>query len=69
MQKGKGKQKAVSSKIQLIREEAVDEIIELSLIPSTWAVPRIPTAYCVDLSHAFDLLKVRNQTLTIDRYL
>ncbi|KAJ7804925.1 hypothetical protein B0H14DRAFT_2611872 [Mycena olivaceomarginata] len=65
----KGKQKAASSKIQLTREEAVDEIIELSSIPSTWAVPRIPTAYRVDLSHALDLLKVGNRTLKIDRYL
>ncbi|KAJ7835323.1 hypothetical protein B0H14DRAFT_2590316 [Mycena olivaceomarginata] len=65
----KGKQKVASSKIQLTREEAVDEIIELSSIPSTWVVPRIPTAYRVDLSHALDLLKVGNRTLKIDRYL
>ncbi|KAJ7672715.1 hypothetical protein B0H14DRAFT_2424164, partial [Mycena olivaceomarginata] len=47
----------------------VDEIIQISPIPSTWTVPRIPAAYLVNLSNAFDSLKVGNRTLTIDRFI
>ncbi|KAJ7331521.1 hypothetical protein DFH08DRAFT_814832 [Mycena albidolilacea] len=64
-----GKEKAATSKIQLTRQEAVDEIIQISMIPSTWTVPRIPAAYLVDLSNTLHSLKVGNRTLTIDRFI
>ncbi|KAJ7825909.1 hypothetical protein B0H14DRAFT_2596247 [Mycena olivaceomarginata] len=64
-----GKEKAATSKIQLTRQEAVDEIIQISTIPSTWTVPRIPAAYLVDLSNTLHSLKVGNRTLTIDRFI
>jgi hypothetical protein len=65
----KGKEKAATSRLQVTRQEAVDEIIQISSIPSTWTVPRIPAAYLVDLSNALDSLKVGNRTLTIDRFI
>ncbi|KAJ7782083.1 hypothetical protein B0H14DRAFT_2630969 [Mycena olivaceomarginata] len=65
----KGKEKAATSRLQVTRQEAVDEIIQISPIPSTWTVPRIPAAYLVNLSNAFDSLKVGNRTLTIDRFI
>ncbi|KAJ7830055.1 hypothetical protein B0H14DRAFT_2593548 [Mycena olivaceomarginata] len=64
-----GKEKAATSKIQLTRQEAVDEIIQISTIPSTWTVPRIPAAYLVDLSNTLHSLKVGNRTSTIDRFI
>ncbi|KAJ7347234.1 hypothetical protein DFH08DRAFT_808993 [Mycena albidolilacea] len=65
----KGKEKAAMSKIQLTRQEALDEIIQISSIPSTWTVSRIPAAYLVDFSNALDSLKVGNRTLTIDWFI
>jgi hypothetical protein len=64
----KGKQKAVSG-IELTREETVDKIVEISTIPSTWPVPRVPTAYLADFSKAHEFLKVGNRTLTIERFI
>ncbi|KAJ7686097.1 hypothetical protein B0H17DRAFT_1137130 [Mycena rosella] len=58
-QGSKRKQKAASG-IELTREETVDEIVEISTIPSTWPVPRIPTAYLVDLSRSHEFLKDQN---------
>ncbi|KAJ7824896.1 hypothetical protein B0H14DRAFT_3727415 [Mycena olivaceomarginata] len=55
--------------LQVTRQEAVDKIIQISPIPSTWTVPCIPVAYLVNLSNAFDSLKVGNRTLTIDRFI
>ncbi|KAJ7266443.1 hypothetical protein B0H12DRAFT_1068310 [Mycena haematopus] len=64
----KGKKKAALG-IELTREETVDTIVETSTIPSTWPVPRVPTAYLVDMSKAPEIFKVGNRTLTIDRFI
>ncbi|KAF8218094.1 hypothetical protein K438DRAFT_1952938 [Mycena galopus ATCC 62051] len=56
----KGKQKADEGKIQITRQESVDQIVEISTIPSTWPVPRTPTAYLIDLSNSLHLLKREN---------
>jgi hypothetical protein len=58
----KGKEKAATSRLQVTRQEAVDEIIQISSIPSTWTVPRIPAAYLVDLSNALDSLTAIGST-------
>ncbi|KAJ7440049.1 hypothetical protein FB451DRAFT_1191835 [Mycena latifolia] len=50
--KGKGKEN-----IRITRELTVDEIVEVSEVPSTWNIPRRPTAYMVDLSGLRELLK------------
>ncbi|KAJ7839723.1 hypothetical protein B0H14DRAFT_2361002, partial [Mycena olivaceomarginata] len=65
----KGKQKAEEGKIQITRQESVDRIVEISTIPSTWPVPRTPTAYLIDLSNSLHLLKRGNKTSTIDRFI
>ncbi|KAJ7187583.1 hypothetical protein GGX14DRAFT_409088 [Mycena pura] len=53
----KGKHKAEKVMIQLTRQESVNDIVEISTIPSTWTVPRVPTAYLIDLSNAPNLLE------------
>ncbi|KAJ7829924.1 hypothetical protein B0H14DRAFT_2593696 [Mycena olivaceomarginata] len=64
----KGKEKAATSRLQVTRQEAVDEIIQISSIPSTWTVPRIPAA-SGRFVQCLDSLKVGNRTLTIDRFI
>jgi hypothetical protein len=53
MRKGKGKGKAkikTDPRITITRELKVDEIIDLLIVPSTFSVPRHPTALRIDLS-------------------
>ncbi|KAJ7835869.1 hypothetical protein B0H13DRAFT_1913360 [Mycena leptocephala] len=52
MRKGKGKGKAkmkADPQITITRELKVDEIVDLSIVPSTFPVPRRPTALRIDL--------------------
>lgn len=56
----KGKAKANAEQIQITRQLTVDEIVEVSKVPSTWDVPRIPTAFLVDLSDSQELLEASN---------
>ncbi|KAJ7834423.1 hypothetical protein B0H13DRAFT_1914089 [Mycena leptocephala] len=67
--KRKGKQKAGQPGIRLTRELAVDEIVPISTIPATWTVPRIHTAYLVDLHDSQELLKVGKRMVTIDGFI
>ncbi|KAJ7828171.1 hypothetical protein B0H13DRAFT_2290031 [Mycena leptocephala] len=67
--KRKGKQKAGQPGIRLTRELAVDEIVSISTIPATWTVPRIHTAYLVDLHDSQELLKVGKRMVTIDGFI
>ncbi|KAF8203442.1 hypothetical protein K438DRAFT_1757767 [Mycena galopus ATCC 62051] len=62
----KGKQKADEGKIQITRQESVDQIVEISTIPSTWPVPHTPTAYLINLSNSLHLLKRGNRTWMIE---
>jgi hypothetical protein len=76
--KGKGKSKekkakgknAHSGQIQITRQLKVDNIVEISSVPSTWNVPRTPTAYCIDLSASKSLLTTESgKVLNIDTYI
>ncbi|KAJ7323346.1 hypothetical protein DFH08DRAFT_1029726 [Mycena albidolilacea] len=62
------KQKAGAG-IELTREQAVDKIVPISIIPATWTVSRVPTAYLVDLSDSRELLKVGHRTVAIDAFI
>ncbi|KAF8147026.1 hypothetical protein K438DRAFT_1780344 [Mycena galopus ATCC 62051] len=62
----KGKQKADEGKIQITRQESVDQIVEISTVPSTWPVPHTPTAYLISLSNSLHLLKRGNRTWMIE---
>ncbi|KAJ7920615.1 hypothetical protein B0H13DRAFT_1867343 [Mycena leptocephala] len=67
--KRKGKQKAGQPGIRLTCDLAVDEIVPISTIPATWTVPRIHTAYLVDLHDSQELLKVGKRMVTIDGFI
>ncbi|KAJ7777669.1 hypothetical protein DFH07DRAFT_936687 [Mycena maculata] len=47
--KGKGRAEADSSRIKITRQLYVNEIVDMA-VQSTWTVPRVPTAYRVDIS-------------------
>ncbi|KAJ6619645.1 hypothetical protein B0H10DRAFT_1946692 [Mycena sp. CBHHK59/15] len=68
--KGKGKAKANSQQIQITRQLDVNQIVEVSSVPSTWNVPRTPTAFLVDASDSQDLLTTQTgKSLSIDAYI
>jgi hypothetical protein len=73
MRKGKGKGKAKikeDPRITITRELKVDEIIDLSIVPSTFSVPRHPTALRIDLSKVEGHLKTATgKRLTLDAYI
>ncbi|KAJ7907381.1 hypothetical protein B0H13DRAFT_2273700 [Mycena leptocephala] len=69
MRKGKGKGKAkmkADPQITITRELKVDEIVDLSIVPSTFPVPRRPTALRIDLSKDQDSWKGSSGSLKGD---
>ncbi|KAJ7268270.1 hypothetical protein C8J57DRAFT_1227989 [Mycena rebaudengoi] len=65
----KGKN-AHSGQIKITRQLEVDNIVELSSVPSTWDVPRTPSAYRVDLSASKSLLTTESgKVLNIDTFI
>ncbi|KAJ7842152.1 hypothetical protein B0H13DRAFT_2273623 [Mycena leptocephala] len=69
--KGKGKAKAkADSRITITRELKVDEIVDLSIVPSTFPVPRHPTALRIDLSKVEGhLTNATGKRSTLDAYI
>ncbi|KAJ7911671.1 hypothetical protein B0H13DRAFT_2660420 [Mycena leptocephala] len=69
--KGKGKAKAKADpRITITRELKVDEIVDLSIVPSTFPVPRRPTALRIDLSKVEGhLTNATGKRSTLDAYI
>ncbi|KAJ7207684.1 hypothetical protein C8J57DRAFT_1540888 [Mycena rebaudengoi] len=76
--KGKGKMKermakgknAHSGQIKIARQLKVNNIVEISSAPSTWDVPRTPSAYRVDLSASKSVLTTESgKVLNIDTFI
>ncbi|KAJ7917254.1 hypothetical protein B0H13DRAFT_2269543 [Mycena leptocephala] len=69
--KGKGKAKAKQdSRITITRELKVDEIVDLSILPSTFPVPHHPTALRIDLSKVEGhLTNATGKRSTLDAYI
>jgi hypothetical protein len=73
MRKGKGKGKAkmkADPQITITRELKVDEIVDLSIVPSTFPVPPRPTARRIDLSRVEGhLTNATSKRSTLDAYI
>jgi hypothetical protein len=69
--KGKGKAKAKQdSRITITRELKVNEIVDLSILPSTFPVPHHPTALLIDLSKVErHLTNASGKRSTLDAYI
>ncbi|KAJ7909249.1 hypothetical protein B0H13DRAFT_2493113 [Mycena leptocephala] len=69
--KGKGKAKAKQdSRINITRELKVNEIVNLSILPSTFPVPHHPTALRIDLSKVEGhLTNASGKRSTLDAYI
>jgi hypothetical protein len=55
--------------IKITTKCRVEKIEELDCIPSTWDVPRVPTAFILDLSNIGDALHVSGEEKSLDAFI
>jgi hypothetical protein len=68
--KGKAKQTSGSRQIKITRQLKVDEIVHMTHVPSTFGVPRTPTAILIDLSGSAHLLMTPSGAfMVVDRFI
>ncbi|KAJ7824717.1 hypothetical protein B0H14DRAFT_2596999 [Mycena olivaceomarginata] len=68
--KGKAKQTSGSRQIKITRQLKVNEIVHMTHVPSTFDVPRTPTAILIDLSGSAHLLMTPSGAfMVVDRFI